>query len=359
MDPWHGLVYFILFWVALTVGAHTFNELRRRRNRTGKLQRLQAEPVEQPPQMPDGRPAAPGEAIRCVMFELVPGLKTWVVAIDIEQDVIRVRQSARRTGFRIPRFDPEKSSLIASAWRTQVTATPAAFIATAKRGIGRTMPVLIVRVPGLQPLTIGCDENIGFRWSTSASSLRFWWRGNVPWVTTPVYRTLGGDWLTLVENFGLAPYLEDKASTQPDPGAREWIASPQDLNAAAKTGRDRRGVAAWFLIILCAVGGAVFLFFGGVFSSGTPTTATIIECTGHSCLGTWNINGVSQTGEIATGLSHAPSVGSTVAIRVSFGEASTAGYWLLIFAVGGVFLAFSLLVFVSTRSRTGSLVGMP
>src|SRR6516162_5805635 len=176
MDPWHGLVYFILFWVALTVGAHTFNELRRRRNRTGKLQRLQAEPVEQPPQMPDGRPAAPGEAIRCVMFELVPGLKTWVVAIDIEQDVIRVRQSARRTGFRIPRFDPEKSSLIASAWRTQVTATPAAFMATAKRGIGRTMPVLIVRVPGLQPLTIGCDENIGFRWSTSASSLRFWWR---------------------------------------------------------------------------------------------------------------------------------------------------------------------------------------
>ena len=167
----------------------------------------------------------------------------------------------------------------------------------------------------------------------------------------PVYGVSGEDWLTLVETFGLAPYLEDKASEQPDPGAREWIASPQDLNAASEAGRDRRRVGAWIFIILIGVGGAVFLFFGGVLSSGTPTTATIIKCTGHSCLGTWSINGVSHSGLIATGFSHTPSVGSSVAVRVSSGEASTPGYWLLIFAVGGAFLAFSIFVFVMSRGR--------
>ena len=92
MDKWHGLVFIALFAVAMIVGAHTFYHLWRRRNRLPELQRQRGEPVWQPPLMPDAGAVAPGEAIRCVLTEWAPGLKTRVVAIDIGQDAIWVRQ---------------------------------------------------------------------------------------------------------------------------------------------------------------------------------------------------------------------------------------------------------------------------
>ena len=56
-------------------------------------------------------------------------------------------------------------------------------------------------------LTIGCQE------SSRAVGLlpRFSWRGNVPSrVNAPAdYSVSSGDWLMLVEEFGLAPYLKD------------------------------------------------------------------------------------------------------------------------------------------------------
>jgi hypothetical protein len=62
---------------------------------------------------------------------------------------------------------------------------------------------LVVGVADMPPLTIGCLD-------TAGSQIRFSWRENVP---TPNERAAdvvsGGDWLTLVEKFGLTAHLED------------------------------------------------------------------------------------------------------------------------------------------------------
>jgi hypothetical protein len=356
--------------------------------RMAQLQRHRPEPVGQPPQVLDARAAAQGEPIRCVLNRVPTGFvdaqqAPQMVALDIGQDAIVVRQMVyARASFRqawapstykLPPFDPDKSVLLASVGRAQVTATPAAFIPAPKRDSGFTQPVLIVRVPGLEPLTIGCKEWIGHLPSPpflpSPSDLRFWWRGKVPWVK-PHYSVSGGDWLTLVEIFGLGPYLEDKASGRPDWGAREWSVSPQELAAVADTARDRRPVWYWVFPALLA-GTALFLFaLVGVRSAeyyllGTPTTATVTDCKWDSgCRGTWSIDGVSQTGplEIGDDDTARPPVGSSLDVRVSFGTARTAPspHALLgVAVVGGVLLAFSILVFGYGGSRTGRLVGKP
>jgi hypothetical protein len=173
-------------------------------------------------------------------------------------------------------------------------------------------------------------------------------------VKAPAYWASDGDWLPLAENFGLAPYLEDKASAQPDQGAREWILSPQEVKAAAKSRRDR---GPWGLIILA---GFALLFFviGGVdfaqYRAGTPTTATVTYCgtgKGSGCTGTWSIGGVSQTGPIKLWFGH-PSVGSSVDVRVSGGDARTPTSCLVFVVAGGCVLAFSIFMFVATRDRT-------
>jgi hypothetical protein len=66
-----------------------------------------------------------------------------------------------------------------------------------------TTPAMTVFVPGMQPLTIGCRDFRG-------PKRRFAWSGNVP-VThdPPDYEVSAADWLTLAEEFSLAPYLED------------------------------------------------------------------------------------------------------------------------------------------------------
>src|SRR5271166_7112057 len=64
-------------------------------------------------------------------------------------------------------------------------------------------PVLVVRLPGSQPLTIGCQErNLADGFLT-----RFSWRGKVPIrVNAPAdYSVSSADWLMLVGEFGLAP----------------------------------------------------------------------------------------------------------------------------------------------------------
>jgi hypothetical protein len=64
------------------------------------------------------------------------------------------------------------------------------------------MPVMVVRIPGLQerlqanrPLTISCRDT------------RFSWCTQVPSEPPPAFVVSGADWQTLVEKFGLAPYL--------------------------------------------------------------------------------------------------------------------------------------------------------
>lgn len=371
---WHFVVYFALFCVAVIGGGQILYRLRERK-RLAEVHGVQAEPIgRRPPQTANARTGAPGEPVHCVLTEPL-GDKARVVAIDIGQDSVWVRQMgyvhtpARLGGptrYKVPPLDPDNSALLASAGRAQVTATPAAFVASkrTREPGGRTRPVLIVRVPALQPLTIGCQESIGSQWSWSPSSLRFWWRGKVPWVSAPAYEVSGEDWLTLAENFGLAPYLEDNTSAQPDPGAREWVVSSHDLKAAAEAGDDSRGIGAVIFEIVLALGALIVFAAGGVefseYLTGTPTTATITYCTGGrsiSCEGTWSIGGVSQSGAIETFSD--PSVGSTVGVRVSGGKARTPADWIPIFGGGALLLGASILSFVVTRSRIGRLVDQP
>jgi hypothetical protein len=291
---------------------------------------------------------------RCLLHEYGGG---WTglsrrVAIDLGPDTISVSA-----------IDGQTSALLASTGRAQVSATPAAFTA-AKQDRGRTMPVLIVRVAGMQPLTIGCDVPAANPvMALLAPRPRFWWRGKVPWVKTPTYAVGADDWLKLVENLGLGPYLDDKTNPHRNETGSRWVTSAQDLEAAAQTGRDRRSPWTWFLTIVLAVLAFLGFFFGGVncyrYLAGTPTTATIIDCSNRSnCRATWSAGGASQTGPIAVEFS-TPRVGSSLDVRVADGIARTATFWLGGFVVGAVLLGCSLLLFVLTRSRTGTLVANP
>lgn len=74
-------------------------------------------------------------------------------------------------------------------------------------------PQMVVSFPSRPPLVIACCDVTGrlsLRW-VGQSFRRFAWRGGVPVVREPAeFAVSGGDWLTLVEAFGLAPYLEER-----------------------------------------------------------------------------------------------------------------------------------------------------
>jgi hypothetical protein len=56
----------------------------------------------------------------------------------------------------------------------------------------------------VEPLTIGCLDLVGLEF-------KFSWRVDVPRPNErPAYEVSGGDWLALVEKFGLTPQLEDR-----------------------------------------------------------------------------------------------------------------------------------------------------
>ena len=146
----------------------------------------------------DVRRPAPDEPIRCLLVpspfggafvqSLARTTRDPSLAIDVGKDAIWV-------------IDANNNAPVGSGWLAQLTATPANWIYALKGGY--TTPVLVVCVPGLQPLTIGCPR------STSWHS-RFSWRGKVPSEEKPAFVVSETDWLTLVEKFGLASYLEDR-----------------------------------------------------------------------------------------------------------------------------------------------------
>jgi hypothetical protein len=168
----------------------------------------------------------PGDAVRCVMFpnplliqqmgpfaflkkqRLTQSLSQPQLFIDVESDAIRV-------------IDANSNALNASASLPQVTAAPATYhlgsghrfpsaenlVSDAAGEYFSTMPAVAVRVPGMQPLTIGCRDFTGLK-------RRFSWGGNVPVSNDPpAYVVSAADWLTLIEKLGLAQYLEDTAAT--------------------------------------------------------------------------------------------------------------------------------------------------
>jgi hypothetical protein len=155
----------------------------------------------------DVRGPAPGEPIRCLLFpyEVMAAVTSWAfgeklpfssppkprLAIDAGEDEIRV-------------IDPTNNALKASVPPAKVTATAKTYVQQVYVGTW-TVPVLKLGVPGLPPMTIGCQEGtLGL----SGNRPRFPWSGAMDDEEPPAYLVTSRDWLTLVEKFGLAPYLE-------------------------------------------------------------------------------------------------------------------------------------------------------
>jgi len=164
----------------------------------------------------DARGPASAEPTRCLLFpnpylaeqmgsfafrkhmRFQQSLSQPSLAVDVETDTIRV-------------IDLNSEAPSASASLAQVTATPATFqpdSVTSGDGSTYDYPAitgLVVRLPGVEPLTIGCLDLVGLEF-------RFSWRVDAPRPNErPAYVVSGGDWLALVEKFGLTPQLSDQA----------------------------------------------------------------------------------------------------------------------------------------------------
>lgn len=125
------------------------------------------------------------------------------LAIELDQDQIRV-------------IDVNSDAPVAAASLAQVTATPETYrCSRLKFGPSYKQPppspVLVLGLAGMQPLTIGCHEYRGFTGLAPDFRFRFSWSGHTPdRVNEPAqYSVSAGDWLLLVERFGLAQRLED------------------------------------------------------------------------------------------------------------------------------------------------------
>jgi hypothetical protein len=140
------------------------------------------------------RRPAPGDPLRCLLYPPDKTLGPFApfksarlnqppqprLAIEGHTDAIRV-------------VDPNINAVIASASRTQVTTTPANYRHVDPEQT-HNVPVLVVHVPGLQPLTIQCHRD---------------WRRAVPkQKTAPEFRVTAAGWQALVEEFDLAANLK-------------------------------------------------------------------------------------------------------------------------------------------------------
>jgi hypothetical protein len=168
------------------------------------------------------RGPAHGEPTRCLLFPnplLIQGMGPFAfrkkqrltrsfsepqLFLDVDTGVIRV-------------IDPDTNTVNGSASLSQVTATPVTYHlrprynvtsaeSLASNAAGQylsTTPAMTVRVPGMQPMTVGCRDFRG-------AKRRFSWPDDVPVTNDPPdYEVSAADWLTLAEAFSLAPYLED------------------------------------------------------------------------------------------------------------------------------------------------------
>jgi hypothetical protein len=145
--------------------------------------------------------ATSGDPIRC---QLNPAPSLWKkqpppLALDVGRDAIRV-------------VDSNTHALIASASLAQVTAKPAKYKHSSESGPTYTQPVLVVGVPGLQPLRIGTGMAGYSSWGGGAQ-FRYAWRGKVDSAKRPAYVVTEAQWLKLVEKFGLSTLIVDERAS--------------------------------------------------------------------------------------------------------------------------------------------------
>jgi hypothetical protein len=238
----------------------------------------------------DVRGPAPGESTRCLLFPnpyLAEEFGSFAfrkhlrhmrsqgqpsLVLDVDDDAIQV-------------IDPNGDALNASASRAQVTATPAVFrpdSVTSGDGSTYNYPAitgLVVRVPGVQPVTIGCLDMVGSRF-------RFSWRGDVSRHSErPAYVVSGADWLTLAEKFGLASYLEDQRqppttdapATPPPMSDNRYQEGTTLIRPSRDNDRPRLLTILGLLVISLALFAvATFLVWNQHF--GAPARVTVDSC---------------------------------------------------------------------------------
>jgi hypothetical protein len=165
-------------------------------------------------------PPAPGAPMRCLLFPCVLGVQQMgAFALRKKQQLLQSANQPRLaidvSADAISAIDLSSNALIVSAPVAQVTATPETYRYQipyggtdyfVRRGMSDSLsktPVMVVGIPGMQPLSIGCRDTV------TGLDQRFSWPGderqrvNEP----PDFQVSGADWLLLVEKFGLTPYL--------------------------------------------------------------------------------------------------------------------------------------------------------
>ena len=107
--------------------------------------------------------------------------------------------------------DANTNALIASDRLADVTATPAKWKRPSdENNSSYTQPLLILDVPGLQPLRIGARP-IGSAWGSP--NFRHTWSGWVSDAEQPAYEVTDEEWLTLAEKFGLGTLVVDDSAS--------------------------------------------------------------------------------------------------------------------------------------------------
>lgn len=159
----------------------------------------------------DSRSPAAGEPIRCLLYpnpylaeqigaleqsRFQQALGSPKMVVDVDADAIAVT-------------DPNDRAFTASARLAQVTATPSIFAPDGVlSGDGTAhdylaIAGLVVSLPGVQPLIIGCLDRVGSRF-------RYSWRENaLRRNERPAYVVSAGDMRSLAERFGVDGHLAD------------------------------------------------------------------------------------------------------------------------------------------------------
>jgi DivIVA domain-containing protein len=151
---------------------------------------------------------------RELAMQMPPG--RFVKGIDLStKERKRIRQSSPQPSLALDLganavsvMDLTTNALIASAAPAQVTATPETYRGRVYQGAWQS-PVLVVDIPGWQPLTITCLDGVDTK--RRPIQPRFAWRGTTPErrdKAAAAYMVSAMDWLTLVEKCGLAGHLE-------------------------------------------------------------------------------------------------------------------------------------------------------
>lgn len=178
----------------------------------------------------DARELVPPQPIRCLLTpnparmyssSVFGAFKNTATAMRLNSNPPQPKLAIDVADDGISLIDLAGNARIASASPAQVSATPAASTRSAPYVGTLTTAVLIVRVANSQPLTIGCPDFAGppqTRWSGGTKlTYRFAWRGQVLAADEPEFVVADADWLTLVEKFGLASQLEDRARSDATP----------------------------------------------------------------------------------------------------------------------------------------------